>query len=207
MLTLEQVIQAVRDKHPAFSEEDIPNGSLARYLSDCQRRLVSKALEENRYFLLREKVFDLPFALYDEGEKMPPFDHVLPSCTVRVPGVGEYPLLVTTYEDRFTPRRWPAAYVTPERFFLLGAESEWPNGTEILVKYSPIIPDLEALGDTFTVPDKAKGALVAAGALFCARRMGLAAEFIEPFVGDARDEEKTFLAGVGHMVHPGPIQG
>lgn len=53
-MLLSEVIQACRDRHPAFERTRVPNVTIARYLTAYQRELVSKALLKNRTFLAQE---------------------------------------------------------------------------------------------------------------------------------------------------------
>lgn len=53
-LTAEQVIQAARDRHPAFSDKAAPPTLLLRHLTDYQRTLVGKGLMRNPDFLAQQ---------------------------------------------------------------------------------------------------------------------------------------------------------
>ena len=44
-MTLGDIITAARDRHPAFHKSRVPDGTLARFLTGYQRRLISKAAE------------------------------------------------------------------------------------------------------------------------------------------------------------------
>ena len=46
-LTLEAIVTAARDRHPAFHKSRVPNAVLARYLTGYQRRLISQASDIN----------------------------------------------------------------------------------------------------------------------------------------------------------------
>jgi hypothetical protein len=50
-LTLQEVITAARDKHPAFDKTRVPNAVLARVLTDYQRQLVVRSIPRNKRFL------------------------------------------------------------------------------------------------------------------------------------------------------------
>lgn len=50
-LTLDQVVTAARDRHSAFHRTRIPNGVLARFLTDYQNELVRKAAQRERHYL------------------------------------------------------------------------------------------------------------------------------------------------------------
>ncbi len=50
-LTLEQVITAARDRHPAFHRTRVPNAVLARFLSDFQNEVIGKGAERDKQFL------------------------------------------------------------------------------------------------------------------------------------------------------------
>jgi hypothetical protein len=53
-LTLNDVILGVRGRSPAFSKPNVPDASLARYLTGYQRTLVSKALQVDKTFLAQQ---------------------------------------------------------------------------------------------------------------------------------------------------------
>jgi hypothetical protein len=53
-LTLSDVIQGVRGRHPAFSRQLVPDATIARFLTGYQRELTSKALIRNKAFLAQQ---------------------------------------------------------------------------------------------------------------------------------------------------------
>ena len=55
-ITLQEVIRAARDRHPAFSRERVPDAVIARYLSDTQNELISSASIRDRSFMAQTAV-------------------------------------------------------------------------------------------------------------------------------------------------------
>lgn len=60
-IQLRDVLTSARDRHPAFAKQRVPDAVLARYLTDYQRTLLSRAIHRNSSFLTQTAsiVFDL----------------------------------------------------------------------------------------------------------------------------------------------------
>lgn len=63
-IQLRDVLTAARDRHPAFAKQRVPDAVLARYLTDYQRTLLSRAVHRNSSYLAQVAniVFDLSSA-------------------------------------------------------------------------------------------------------------------------------------------------
>jgi hypothetical protein len=64
-ITLGEVIQASRDRHPYFAKPRIPDAVFARYLTDFQRTLLSKATQRDSTFLMQS--LSIAFNVSDEN--------------------------------------------------------------------------------------------------------------------------------------------
>jgi hypothetical protein len=201
-LTLAAVLNKIRDKHPAFSEFAVPNSLLVRQLSSYERDLITKATAANPFWHVRTKTLNLPVPVFAEGFAVPEAEHVLEGTVTLATGKFRK-LTLTTYDDRFTPRRFPAAYLLRNVLYLMGLEASWtPAVTSIALKITPVTVDIDEASDAvFNVPSRAEGPLVASGALFCARRLSsrITAKELGELQAAYADAESTFYAGVGRM--------
>jgi len=201
-LTVAEVIKQVRDKHPAFTEYRITSAVLARHLSTYERDLVTKAAAVNKFWLVKKKTLYLPVPVFEDGYALPQAEHVLEgTVTLTEPTGAVRKLNVTTYDDRFTPRRWPSAYMLRNILYLMGGEASWADAAQIELRIVPVVVEVTMPNGIFTVPSRAAGCLVAEGALFCARRLPVEVgpKGIIELQTAAASAEKTFLSGIASM--------
>jgi hypothetical protein len=58
-LTLNEVITAARDRHPAFFYTHVTNAVIARFLTDYQNELIAKAVTRDRQYLAQSAVVSI----------------------------------------------------------------------------------------------------------------------------------------------------
>lgn len=177
-ITLGQIIDAARNRHPLFVKTAVPNVVFAAYLSDYQRTLLSKAIQRDTSFLTISASF--PFdATALTSEESSTTGVVLPSVKRIVGGTVQFTsdptrierLTLVDYADRTTRLGSYVAWITSDKLYFSGSELDWTDVASIELRYVGEPADLAALTDTIVLPDSARPVFVARAALMAGSRV------------------------------------
>lgn len=162
------LIEAARDRSPAFVRTAHPDAVALRALSRRQRELVAWANGVNPDAALVPLTFELPLEEFSAGVEIPPHHYVRGGSAYH--GAHARPLHLISEARRLDPPTWPAVYMLNGRLHLVGRARDWQGLTSVMVMYVPIPEDLTSLGSALVLPDSAEAALVAGVAAFLAGR-------------------------------------
>jgi len=169
--TVAEIIDAARDRHPAFTERMIGDKAAMRFLSQYQRRLVNKILNWNAdYIATKQNVSYLATYLWNSTGYTLPANVQVIGGTVNLTDVTDDndPLTIVKYSDRLNPMGRFPAYIKDGILYLCGYSQDWTTVESIDLEYVAI-PDLfTALDDEISLPDNASDLLVAKLVLFMA---------------------------------------
>lgn len=193
------VIDAVRDRHVAFSRERAPQGMVLRLLSHYQRELLGKIMEIDEDILRVDATTVLPLAVFDTGIALPVNRTVVAVTALTTGGVPrtlDVTLVpVALRNDPATPRR--AAWQAGNTLYLRGAAIDWTTIASITVATVPVPAAITRSIDVLVVPDTAEKALADNVALALALRgiigEGVPAPDFNAFGARAKDSENSFL--------------
>lgn len=202
-LTLGQVVDRVRDAHPAFDPRIVGNQALARFFDRYQRQLVYKILEANPDALLVETTvaFLATMLMGQAGYDLPTNLGIRPGLirfTNDATTFGE--LTLVKFQDRMSPYGKYPAYMRGGKLFLIGTTDGWSQVASFDLAYIAMPVLLTALTDAMTVPDSAFDALVAAGCNFAAQKVADRPDVkidVKRFYQDAETAEEMYLRGLG----------
>lgn len=202
-LTLGQIVDRVRDAHPAFDPRIVGNQALARFFDRYQRQLVYKILESNPDAILVELnvAFLSTMLMGQAGYDLPANLGLRPGLvhfTNDAVTFGELTLI--KFQDRMGPYGKYPAYMRGSKLFLIGSVDSWSQVASFDLAYIAMPVLLTALTDNLTVPDAAFDALVAAGCDFAARKVADRPDVkidAQEFAADADKAEGLYLRGVG----------
>lgn len=205
-ITLGDVIDQVREAHPAFDPRIVTVQGFGRMLTRYQRRLSYVIAQIVPDVLLQ--VVNVP---YTDALLIGAAGYALPSYitlrggTVHFTGdlgtLGE--LTLVKEQDRLGEYGRYPAFIMGQVLFLVGAPTDWQGVASIDVAHIPMPADLVDNGSTFTLPDGALDALVARACLFAARRVGARPDVpnvnVAEFAVEADRAETAFLTGLSTL--------
>ena len=205
--TLGDVINAARDRHPLFAKTRIPDAVFARFLTDYQRELLSKAMQRDATVLSTTFSVSSPLPSGNPtGIVLPTYKRVLggtvhlTSNTDNDPEL-DYPLTIVDYSLRLRTRAVYSCWITDNTLFQIGTDSDWEDVGSFDVQYVAEPTSFTALTDLFTLPDSARPCLVARSAYMAGNRIqGLpdVPKFdTSNLADDASEAETAWLADVG----------
>lgn len=209
MLVAREVIDAARDRHPAFDRNRNPDKLVLRFLSSYATELHGKVVKLNETALLTELSVALPLADHEAGIPLPPHRYVaeivarLNSSTTDDPQV--MPVALIPWAHRFDRNRpiW-AGWVVKGTLYLRSPASRWQTMNEIAVSLVPTPILSQTLDDPVALPDEAGRALIEHTAAFMARRghsnPALPAIDLSACVLAATSAEEAYLADVANGV-------
>jgi hypothetical protein len=209
-LTLDTVIKAVRDVHPAFEERLVPNAVLARFYSQYQRQLVRKLTHVRRDYLASTEDVEFPLATFANGHTLADHEYVIGGTVVFVNTTTyKEELTIVPFGERFQPWGSYPAYIVNRVMYFCGTADDWVPVDKVTVFYVPEIAALTVLtgaGGTFTLPDVAEDALVGAGARFAALRVAGKPDVdidVAAIAASAQHAEELYLQMVGDQPNAG----
>ena len=197
-VTVADVIQSLRDAHPEFGPDWLPDAVFVRFLSRYQQRLLGKIAPIKPDALVAVQTVTLPLADFAAGAPLEP--HLLiHGGTVHFQNANRWPEpLQFVGFDRRLERPFPGygAYVDGATLHLLGTEEDWNEVARIEIRYFPEPAPLAALTDPLTLPKQPLDVCVAACADFAARRAPLSS--VSPaeraqFVAEFQEAEERYI--------------
>lgn len=208
------LIDAARDQHAAFDRQRTPNGPLYRFLANYCQEVQGKimAIDPTYGSIEQTIVFSLPLDDFDSGLAIGPgrlvsdIVAVTPESLDAAPTTRSMPVPLLDRQQRFA-RNGPrlAAWLEGETLYLRAPSTLWTDfGTiEVQVVQNFIDADVTALqagNAVLPLPDASAGMVVAALALFMARR-GHADAIVPPidvslFAASAAQSAEAFYDSV-----------
>jgi hypothetical protein len=169
-----QVVDVVRDLHPAFTPEDFPAKLLRRALERAQHQLVSQIVRVRPSALaVTAQLTALPLATFANGIALPAgrlyVREVIAQLASDATFTGSVPVNLVAPTTVYTPPSFPSAAIDGNTLVLGGVAQDWTSYASVTVKYiaTPTLPlDATAL----VLPDDAMDACVQAVAAFAALR-------------------------------------
>lgn len=173
MLSAERVIEAARDRHPAFDRSRTPDPSVLRFLSQYRKELAGRVAAIDETALVTSVTFSMPLSDHEAGITLP---------------ANRYIAGITAKDNNATPNYYPvdlipwahrndinaplsAAWEYGGKLYLRSPASAWRYITEIGVAIVPSMDtDLATLADDVGLPTEAERALTEACAFFMAKR-------------------------------------
>jgi hypothetical protein len=205
-ITAEQVIDAARDEHPAFSPQRFPPATLLRQLERYHKRLAGKLSNVNSSVLAVELVIDLLTFDFVNGLAFPANLYVLPDGEVEPQNEidpGDRAKFVLIGQNvRLGTRPVLSGWFIQNQFYLNGDARNWAGFLRLHMHYTaePVGP--VALADNFDpMPDEVEDVLVARLAMHMAKRGHIDAS-IPPidkpvYLAEFADAEQRFLEQQG----------
>lgn len=199
--TVNDVIRDARDRHPALHEKFTPAILGRRWISQAQRRLMSRAVEADSHYAAARLTVDLStdvliLAAITTGIPLPARLRVLGATLRYTDPVDDEPITVTTYANRIGRHAVRSVYLLGDSLYLMGDVLEWMGATSLFVDYSPMPADLASDGDVLLLTDAAREVVAAGLAAFWGGRMigkGLTAAELK-ILGDAAVQaEESFI--------------
>lgn len=168
-VTLDTIVTAARDRHPAFDVRRTPSALLVRYLSGYQKLLQGKALQRNRRALLASQTTSLPLADFAAGITLPANVYVEGGVvTNATDATQQLPLLIVDASIRLrVPVGMLAAWLDGlTKLKLTGTANGWLSWGSVTVDYVPACAPLTKLSDTIVLPDDTEQVFVEQAAAF-----------------------------------------
>lgn len=175
-LLASEVINHMRDMHPAFGPERTPTGVCLRFLTRWQLRFLSTISTIRPEKLAVQTTVSLPLANFSQGAPLPAtcdFPQTVTAQRIDDPTqYGQVPVEVVPYDLRLDPVKMPAATVSgPGYLLLLGKPEDWQWYASLTLRYVPNPVAVTQVSTPLSVPDDALDVAVAALAAFAAGRI------------------------------------
>lgn len=194
--TLAQVVAAVRLRHPAFDKSRVPDPIFASAYSEYQNELIGKGVERDKGFCSQTQSITVNDSAFTNGTALNQNTAIIGGSVIYTDSPNDpEELHFTSFERRYDPPEFPAVYILNGTLYLAGRNPDWTDIASVAIKYIPIAAPFTALTGLFIVPDAAKPALVARGALEAAIRCdGLGVKVdVATFAALAEAAENNYL--------------
>jgi hypothetical protein len=203
------IIDAARDRHPAFDRGQTPDPSALRFLSAYARELHGRVAKVNEGALGLVHEQPLPLADFAAGIALPAHRALLEVEAVMVGDSAENPqrkqldvVHLTQRNDRQTSIA--AAWTLAGVLFLRPPAALWSDASKIRTTYVAVPIPLASLGAALALPDTAEEACTASVARFMAGR-GAARDGVPPidflrFDRDQQRAEELYLADAANSL-------
>lgn len=201
------VIDAVRDRHVAFSRERAPNGMILRFISQYVRSLLGKVAALDEDALRVEVSTPFPLADFSAGIALPA-NRAVVAVTVEEKGANprSFDINVVPASNRndvTTPLN--AAWQIGNTLYLRGQASDWNAYDSIAVSTIPVPAAITKSTDELPVDDTAEAAVADNVALALGRRMagveGVPPINVGALTAVAKESEDAYLAEVLNRVN------
>lgn len=140
--TASDVVNAARDRHPAFDPKTAPDAVAWRFLQQFARTLASEVVQRKPEALVRTAlVTTLPLAAFGAGITIPTRLIVDDVSVLRSGGVSptdDAPVRLVHPGQRFTTRAPLFAYLVGDTVQLGGVDTDWMPYTSVTVRYVPV---------------------------------------------------------------------
>lgn len=172
-VTLDTIITAARDRHPAFDVRRTPSALLVRHLSAYQRVLQAKALQRNRRTLLSSVTVPVPLDTFPTIT-LPPNAYVSGGVVkMASDATQELPFYIIDASARFGRVPFPSGWLGGQQNTVLtvaGTPNDWTQFGAVVVELVPACVDLVKLSDTLVLPDESLSVFIERAALFMYNR-------------------------------------
>jgi hypothetical protein len=174
--TVADVLLGARDRHPALAPQLTPDVVGRRWVSEAQRRLMSRAIEQDPHYAALTMSADLStealvLAALTIGIVLPANFRVLGATVRYTDPIDDEPVTLTSWANRLNRHAVRSAYVLSGTLYLIGDQLEWAGMTQLLITYSPLPVDLTQGGDVLVLTDVAREAITAGLAAYWAARL------------------------------------
>lgn len=198
------VIDEARNAHPAFDKNRNPQKIVRTALSSYVGRLLGKINEIDETGLVLEQTQAMPLAVFANGITLTANRGVREIVAVDAQG-KRYPIeLIPAGQRNDRQTRVASAWIVNGVLYLNGIAATWNGISQIAISYTPLAGAIAADTDVLAAPDHARAAIVAALALFMARRYHVDKDGdlppinIDDFKEEARTLELEFLEEVAN---------
>lgn len=208
-ITAQEVIEAARDQHAAFSPQRNPNRLLLRQLAQYKRRLFAKITDVNSSVLqvvATDVTVDITAFDFTNGQDLGDHLYILPDGEIEPqneidPGDRAKFTLIGQNVRNFS-RPALSGWMRANRLFLQGSAQDWNGFITLHLSVIPMPTGPTALADNFDpMPDSGQDALVNYLALVMAKRGHsddtLPGIDVRGFRADFAEAERQFLEELG----------
>lgn len=171
-LVAQDVIEAARDFHPAFTPNDFSDKMLLRQLYRLERSLFEAVVKVDEEALAENRAIPAALvraALKTENGVSLPEHYLLLSAKVRYADGEPIPVEFVTYKGGVIHGGFPLMSVVGQRLHPV-EHDEWGNIKDVLVRYVPLPEKLTTLDQELTIPEAAEDALIFSLVSFMATR-------------------------------------
>lgn len=170
------VIDAARDRNPAFDKQHHPNKAALRHLSQFVKRVHGQLTQLDPSLVMLNVTTALPLADHSAGIALPAGTRLVESvvgnyATTNSPPRDPYRIRLIDFVQRFAPNApRGAAWQQGGYLFLRAPSTIWQSFASVTYAISTMPTDLAELADTIALPETAENACIEEIAYHFAKR-------------------------------------
>lgn len=170
--TVEDVIEAAREVHPAFDERQTPDRTLLRALNRKYRTLFQLTFDIEPTLVASTETITISGFDFSNGHPIPAYERII-GGDMKISGEADprrHDFELVPWGQRHRASVDRGGYILEETLYLQGTENDWDDVEKIELLYIPELTELSAESDQPNLPDRAQSPLELHGAMFMARR-------------------------------------
>lgn len=163
------IIRSARDVHPAFTEQQTPDASLLRRLTQYGRELRGEVVRHDKQRIVTEETVSFPLADFDAGHTLTAHQSVIGGDVV-LRNNDEHEFHVVDWSSRHGSIPYYSGWIRSGVLYFRENAAWWNGVTSVVLSYIPSWDGFAVMSDTIDLDDRAQTPMIAEAANFMAGR-------------------------------------